>query len=121
MEAIARQADLREQRQHELSLHSALIAARASTNQFSLNSNLVAISLSALLFAVSVYIGFDLLEEQSVFASVATSIPTPTEITPQSDTTIHPVFSSADTVLVNQDRLMEKPDVTPQWILINHD
>lgn len=119
MEALARQADLREQRQRELSLHSALTAARVTGTKFSLHSNLVAISLSGILFAVSVYIGFDLLEEPVVVASVVTSIPA--ETASQSDTVIHPVFSSEDSVLVNQARSMSRPDVTPNWILINHD
>jgi len=115
LEAAARQSQLRLQRQRELSVRSAVVAAKTAGAQVSTRSNWSALTLSAAVFAVCVFAGFDLFGDTAMMtASVANAVPEA-----HISIGIVPVFTATESVTVpDGSRVVSKPEVTPTWTQI---
>jgi len=125
IEAQTRQAHLSSQRQLELSVRSALSATKPQSAWFVSNNNFFAVVVSAVFLFATFHVVSTLILESDVLAAVATVAPQPQSAAASLDdkanslVELTPVFSDPNqTTLVENNRVIEKPEVTSAWQLL---
>ena len=121
IEQQARQAQLRVQRQQEISLHEAITTASVSQQIAAKVTHTYALSAAGCVLAFCLLVGFVFAQGQffligSQQASVAAGVES------DSEQVLVPVFSNdSAAVLVDQERTVLRPEVTNDWLFIAYE